>query len=383
MRSALEAADLAKASGKDVLDFVRSDAKDIIIDNMARQLQGDISYEVNMPNISRRGLLQTAPAIAILPLTAAITGCEPPERPEGIPISKFNKKSTAEEVTAGIDLTGKTALVTGCNSGIGYETMRVLALRGAHVYGTGRTEAKAREACESVAGITTPLMLELSDFDSIVSAANQFKATGAPLDILICNAGIMELPELEQVNGIEKQFYVNHLGHFVLVNNLLEQITAAPQGRVVSVSSGRATGAVPPEGIQFDNLSGEKGYEPDLAYGQSKLANVLFTLELAKRLESTTATANSLRPGVIPTNLGRHMPRWKVIALDTVGKLFTKTIAQGAATSCYVATAPALDKVSGYLFDNCNPVRAGGYTEDREMAAKLWTVSEQLTAGYI
>jgi NAD(P)-dependent dehydrogenase (short-subunit alcohol dehydrogenase family) len=338
---------------------------------------------VKFGNISRRQLLQAAPAIASLPLAAGITACAPPERPTGIPVSEFDKQSTAEAVTAGIDLTGKTALVTGCNSGIGYETMRVLALRGAHVYGTGRTVEKAREACARVVGRTTPLMLELSDFDSIVSAAEQFKAAGTPLDILICNAGIMELPELEQVEGIEKQFYVNHLGHFVLVNNLLAQIIAAPQGRVVSVSSGRATGAVPPEGIQFDNLSGEKGYDPELAYGQSKLANVLFTLELARRLENTAATANALRPGVIPTNLGRHMPRWKVVALETVGKVFTKTIEQGAATSCYLASAPALAKVSGYLFDNCNPVRAGGFTEDRAMAAKLWTVSEQLTANYI
>jgi len=333
--------------------------------------------------ISRRRLLQAVPALATLPVGANLSGCAPPERPTGIPTSRYDRDSTAEEVTAGIDLTGKTALVTGCNSGIGLETMRVLALRGAHVYGTGRTADKAREACASVAGKTTPLVLELADLDSVVSAANVIKADGAALDILICNAGIMELPELEQVNGIEKQFFVNHLGHFVLVNNLLEQIIAAPQGRVVSVSSGRATAAVAPEGIQFDNLSGERGYDPALAYGQSKLANVLFTLELAQRLEDTNATANALRPGVISTNLGRHMPRWKVIALDTVGKVFTKTSAQGAATTCYVATSPALDNVNGYFFDNCNPVRAGGFTEDRAMAQQLWLVSEQLAAGYI
>ena len=193
----------------------------------------------------------------------------------------------------------------------------------------------------------------------------------------------MELQELEQVNGIEKQFYVNHLGHFVLVNQLLEQVVASAQGRIVTVSSGRATGAAPPEGIQFENLSGEKAYDPALAYGQSKLANVLFTLELARRLKDTNATANSLRPGVIATNLGRHLPRWKVIALETVGRVFTKTIAEGAATTCYVATAPALSDVSGYFFDHSNPVRAGGFTEDTEMARQLWDVSAQLTADYI
>ena len=335
----------------------------------------------------RRRLLQSAPGLAVAGATAGtgitLGGCSSPERPPGVPVSPFGYRSTAEEVTEGIDLTGKTALVTGCNSGIGYETMRVLALRGAHVYGTGRTLEKAADACARVAGKTTPLVVELTDLDSITRATDQFRADGQPLDILICNAGVMELPELEQVNGIEKQFFVNHIGHFVLVNQLLDEVVAAPQGRVITVSSGRATAAVPPGGIEFDNLSGESGYDPQLAYGQSKLANVLLTLELARRLEGSNATANSLRPGVIPTNLGRHLPRWKVIALETVGAVFTKSIEEGAATTCYVATAPALSDVSGYFFDHSNPVRAGGYTEDTAMAAKLWEVSEQLTADYI
>jgi len=169
----------------------------------------------------------------------------------------------------------------------------------------------------------------------------------------------------------------------VLVNQLLEEVIAAPQGRIVVVSSGRATGNAPEAGIEFDNLSGEKGYDPSTAYGQSKLANVLFTLELAKRLEGTNATANALRPGVIPTNLGRHLPTWQNWVLENLGKPFTKTVGQGAATTCYVATAPALDGISGYFFEHCNPILAGGFTEDREMAARLWAVSEELTAGYI
>ncbi|RMF97607.1 MAG: oxidoreductase, partial [Gammaproteobacteria bacterium] len=168
-----------------------------------------------------------------------------------------------------------------------------------------------------------------------------------------------------------------------LVNQLLAEVIAAPQGRIVVVSSGQATRNAPPEGIQFDNLSGEKGYDPALAYGQSKLANILFTLELAERLKGTRATANALRPGVIPTNLGRHMPAWKPFLLKTVGRLFTKTVAQGAATTCYVATAPQLAGVSGYFFEDCNPIRAGGHTEDREMAHRLWRVSEALTRRWL
>lgn len=336
-------------------------------------------------SFNRRQILQITPALIAAPYAASLAGCSSGDtlRPAGVPVGPFGANSTAEEVTAGLDLSGKLALVTGCNSGIGYETMRVLALRGAHVLGAARTAEKAAAACASVAGQTTPVVIELTEFDSIVSATDQIRAMDMPLDILICNAGIMELPELNQVNGIEKQFYVNHLGHFVLVNRLLAEVMAAPQGRIVNVSSGQATRNAPDEGIQFDNLSGEQGYDPAIAYGQSKLANVLFTLELARRLEGTNATANALRPGVIPTNLGRHMPRWKVIALETVGKLFTKTVGQGAATTCYVATAPALSETSGYFFDHCNPVLAGGYTEDTEMAKELWAASEQLTAGYV
>lgn len=330
--------------------------------------------------LSRRQLLQATPVLAAAPYVA---GCEAPERPAGVHVSSFDRNSTAEEVTAGIDLNGKTALVTGCNSGIGYETLRVLALRGAHVYGAARTAEKAADACNSVSGTTTPLVVELTNPEGIVAAAREFKATGKALDIIICNAGVMELPQLELVNGIEKQFYVNHLGHFILVNQLLPEIAAAEQGRIVNVSSGRATGNAPEEGIQFDNLDGAKGYDPGKAYGQSKLANVLFTLELARRLEDTPATANAIRPGVIATNLGRHMPRWKTIALETLGKPFTKTVAQGASTQCYVATAPELEATSGAFFDHCNPILAGGYTQNTDMAARLWDVSQELTAPYL
>jgi NAD(P)-dependent dehydrogenase (short-subunit alcohol dehydrogenase family) len=332
---------------------------------------------------ARRRILQAAPAAAFAPFLTSCGSGEDLPPPSGVPIGPYDSNSTAEEVTDGLDLTGKTALVTGANSGIGYETMRVLALRGAHVIGSGRTLQKAQDACASVAGTTTPVVIELTDFGSVVAAANEIKALNTPIDMLICNAGVMEIQQLEQVNGIEKQFVVNHLGHFVLVNQLLEQVIASPQGRIVNVSSGSSIRTAPEVGIEFDNLSGESGYDPGRAYGQSKLANVLFTLELARRLADTSATANALRPGVIPTNLGRHMPRWQTLALETVGKAFTKTIPQGAATTCYVATNPALSNTSGYFFNHCNPHRPGGFTEDTNMATRLWEVSAQLTAGYL
>ena len=298
------------------------------------------------------------------------------------PRSAFGKKSTAEQVTAGIDLRGKTALITGVNSGLGLETMRVLTLRGAHVLGTARTMDKAKAACASVEGKATPLACELTDFDNIVACTNEVRAMGMPIDMLICNAGIMALPECEQVNGLEKQFATNHLGHFILVHRLLDQVKAAPKGRIVMLSSSGHTMA-PEDGIQFDNLSGEVGYKPWAAYGQSKLANLLMAKELAHRFEGTSVTANAVHPGVINTNLGRHFSKPMLFLSSLVGWLFMKSIPQGAATTCYVATSPDLDGVSGVYFADCNPEETSAHGQDMAMAAKLWSVSEDLAAQYI
>ncbi|MFN5011778.1 MAG: SDR family NAD(P)-dependent oxidoreductase [Gammaproteobacteria bacterium] len=310
----------------------------------------------------------------------------PPQRPPGAPIGPFGAESTAEEVTAGLDLAGRTALVTGGTSGLGLETARVLALRGAQVLVTGRTLEKAKAACAALPGRTTPIELELERWDTVAAAADLVRTLGMPIDMLVCNAGIMALPKLEQVNGLEKQFAVNHLGHFILVNRLLPQVKAAPQGRVVAVSSAGYRWA-PPAGIEFDNLSGERGYDPNRMYGQSKLANGLMTLELARRLgaEGSTATANAVHPGVINTNLGRHYPAWKRAAGKLIGWTFMKSVHQGAATSCYVATAPALARTRGLYFEDCNPVvpAPGKHMDDTALAARLWSVSEGLVKEYL
>ena len=306
-----------------------------------------------------------------------------PDRPAGVPVGPFGADSTAEEVTAGLDLSGKVALVTGVNSGLGAETLRVLTLRGAHVLGTARTLEKATAACAAAGDRATPFALELTDFDSVVACAAAVRREGVVLDMLVCNAGIMALPQLEQVNGLEKHFVTNHLGHFLLVNRLLDRVVAAPQGRVVVVSS-RGYLWAPPAGIEFDNLSGERGeYDPNRAYGQSKLANGLFSLELARRLAGTRATSNSVHPGIIRTNLGRHFPRWKKALSEVIGWTFMKSIQAGAATQCYVATNPRVAGVSGRYFINCNPEIPGGRMEDAALAAKLWTVSEELTRPWL
>jgi NAD(P)-dependent dehydrogenase (short-subunit alcohol dehydrogenase family) len=290
---------------------------------------------------------------------------------KGTPRSAFSEHATAEEVTAGLNLAGMTAVVTGCNSGLGLETMRVLALRGAHVIGTARTIEKGREACASVQGKTTPVVLELTDFDSVVACAAEIQKTNVALDMLILNAGIV-LRRLEQVNGLEKQFVVNHLGHFILANRVLDRVRAARQGRVVVVGSGLHQRA-PEGGIQFGDLSG-KGWS-DLAYEHSKLANGLFSLELSKRLRGTHATSNCVSPGLVLTNLARNVDASKLPP--------RRPVEEGAATTCYVATSPALANTTGEYFSNCNPAPQGKYQTDAAMAAKLWDVSTELTRKYL
>ena len=297
--------------------------------------------------------------------------------------SRFNNNSTAEGVTEGLDLTGKTILITGANSGLGYESMRVLAMRGAHILAAARTMKKAKEAAASVKGKVTPLVCELTDFNSIINCAKTVEKLKKPLDVLMCNAGIMELPELQTVNGIEKQFVVNYLGHFLLTQRLLPLLQAAPQGRLVMLSSGRITEA-PKSGIEFNNLSGRKFYDPLTAYGQSKLAAALFAMEFSRRFSKGKVTANALKPGVINTNLMKHQPWYKKVVILLISWAIWKSVEEGAATQCYVATQPSLKNVSGHFFSDCNPIiPKSPHFSNYKLSAKLWDVSLNLTSEYL
>jgi WW domain-containing oxidoreductase len=291
--------------------------------------------------------------------------------------SGFGASTTAEQVTQGLDLTGKTYLLTGVASGLGAEVLRVLTLRGAKVLGTVRTLERAREACARVGPLATPLACELADPASVRACVAAVKALGVRLDGIICNAGIMALPKLEKAHGYELQFFTNHIGHFILVTGLLGQLTDA--GRVVMLSSAAHQNA-PREGIQFDNLSGDKGYGAWANYGQSKLANLLFALELARRLEGTRQTANAVHPGVISTNLSRHMPAVARTLFGMVEPLFLKTLGEGAATETYVATHPSLDGVSGKYFADCNLKAPRADALDAALAKRLWTTSEEIVS---
>ncbi|MDB6061189.1 MAG: oxidoreductase [Verrucomicrobiaceae bacterium] len=291
----------------------------------------------------------------------------------------FGYGSTAEMVTAGISLVGKTILVTGCNSGLGFETMRVLALRGAHIIGTARTAAKAMAATRLVQGLTTPLACELADPQSVRACIASIKEKGIRLDAIIANAGIMALPKLETAFGYELQFFTNHVGHFILVTGLLDTLT--DNARVVILSSS-AHQRAPQQGIQFDNLDGSKGYEAWAFYGQSKIANLLFAKELSRRFAATGKTANACHPGVIKTNLGRNI---NPLITNTIGPianaLLFKTIPEGAATQCYAAVNPGAIGISGAYFADCNVAECRADANDSALAKKLWERTEEIVAS--
>ncbi|KAI0498282.1 hypothetical protein KFK09_021523 [Dendrobium nobile] len=302
--------------------------------------------------------------------------------------SGYGSASTAEEVTEGIDASNLTVIITGGASGIGAETARVFALRRAHVIIAARNVEAANDTkkiiIESNPAARVDIMkLDLSSLKSVRAFADNFLATGLPLNILINNAGVMFCPFQLSVDGFEMQFATNHLGHFYLTNLLLENIKRTAkatgiEGRIVNLSS-IAHLHTYEGGILFDQIDNKAGYNDRKAYGQSKLANILHALELSRRLkeEGANVTVNSVHPGVIMTNLMRHsFPMMKVIQVFTY--LLWKNVQQGAATTCYVSLHPSIIGVTGKYFDDCNEVKPSILASDEELARRLWDFSEKL-----
>ncbi|TXD39628.1 SDR family oxidoreductase [Lujinxingia vulgaris] len=293
--------------------------------------------------------------------------------------SGFGYGSTAEEVTEGLDLGGKTILITGCNSGIGKESFRVLAARGAHIIAAARTEGKAQATADElgVSAQTTAVACELSEPESVRACVEAVKALGRPIDVLMLNAGIMALPELQVHHGYELQFLTNHIGHFILTQGLRDSLSE--DARVVALSSAGHQ-HTPKGGIAFDNLDGRNGYDAWRFYGQSKLANLLFARELARQFEGSERQAYSVHPGVIKTNLTRHMNPILTSLFGMFESLTLKNVEQGAATQCYVAVHPQVD-ASGAYFADCNEAKSSSYGRDMELARRLWDESERIVEG--
>lgn len=293
--------------------------------------------------------------------------------------SGFGYASTAEEVTEGLDLAGRTILITGVGSGLGLESARVLAKRGARILGAARSREKAAAVCDTLGGGAVPLACELAEPASVRACVEEVREKGLVLDVLLCNAGIMALPERTLAHGQELQFLTNHIGHFMLVTGLLGQL--ADRARVVVLSSGAHAWA-PSGGIAFDDLTLANGYSPNRAYGQSKLANLLFARALARRFAGTKKTANAVHPGVINTNLSRHMSPFTRALAPIAEAIALKSVAQGAATQCFVAVHPSVEGVSGEYFADCNVARSSRHSRNEAMGERLWKVSEEIVAGF-
>lgn len=309
--------------------------------------------------------------------------------------SGFNSKSTADEVIKGISLTGKIAIVTGGNTGIGLETTKILAAAGATVIVPARDIEKAKKNLNGISNVEIETMDQI-DPKSIDSFAEKFLASGRPLHLLINNAGIMWVPLRRDSRGIESQLATNYLGQFHLVAQLWPALKKANGARVINVSS---------QGHQFSSFNFDdpnflhREYETLQAYGQSKTASNLFTVELDNRIKNFNVRAYALHPGSIHgTELGREASPelfQKLGFFDADGNILPevlaslKTIPQGAATTVWCATSPMLNNIGGVYCEDVDvaelttgaPGSLGvqSYSLDKENAKRLWDLSEQLT----
>ena len=274
---------------------------------------------------------------------------------------------------------GKTCMVTGANSGIGKATALALAQMGATVVMVCRDPARGEEAqreitTQSSNSAVDLLQADLSSQQSIRQLVETFQHHYTDLHVLINNAGASESARRETVDGLEMTFAVNYLAPFLLTNLLLDVLKASAPARIVNVSSGaQASGS-----IQLDDLQAEHHYSPMRAYGQSKLAVVLFTYELARRLQGTGVTANCFDPGFVRTNIGQRDASLPVRLLIKLIWSFGKSPAQGAQTSVYLASSPEVEGVTGHYFAKGRPGRSAASSYDESLQRHLWEQSTQL-----
>lgn len=303
-------------------------------------------------------------------------------------VTPFGFSSTAAQVAQGIDLTGRRALVTGASSGLGAETARALAGTGAAITLAVRDVAVGELVAKDIAEATGNQDVHVAHLD-LADPASVTAFTAAwqgPLHVLVNNAGVMACPEQHSEQGWELQFATNHLGHFALATGLHDALAADGAARIVVVSS---TGHQQSPVVWDDVNFAFRRYDPWLAYGQSKTANVLFAVEATRRWADDNITANALMPGAIYTNLQRHI---EGRGSGSVPAELIKTVEQGAATSVLLATSPRMQGVGGRYFVDCNESetvdrRTGTlhgvarYAVDPDNARRLWTLSEELIAN--
>jgi NAD(P)-dependent dehydrogenase (short-subunit alcohol dehydrogenase family) len=275
-------------------------------------------------------------------------------------------------------MTGKICMVTGATDGIGKATAMALAQMGATVVVAGRSEQKCVATVEQIVQKTGNQQVEhmLSDFSVLAEVrqlAADFVRRNDRLDVLVNNAGAMFLRRSLSPEGYEMTFAVNHLAPFLLTHLLLDIIKASAPARIVNVASGGHRRKV----LDFDDLQSRKGYSPMRVYGKSKLANMLFTYELAHRLKGTSVTVNAMHPGFVRTNMGANNG-WFVRLMLPLIHIASLTPEQGARTAVYLASSPEVEGVSGKYFINCAPARSSRASHDKEAAARLWQASAEM-----
>lgn len=308
-------------------------------------------------------------------------------------MSNFGAQSTTDEVLAAHDLSGQTVFITGGASGLGQETARAMAAKGAHVVIAARDPAKLDIAASEIREATgselvETIVLDLASQDAVRACGAEANERFDKIDLLINNAGVMACPQGQTADGFEMQFGTNHLGHFSLTKHILPLVRKGSGKRIVNLSSrAHHNDRVHLDDVGFEN----REYEKWASYGQSKTANILFSVALDKRLDDIDVFA--VHPGGIQTNLGRHLTEEDVAALmarleeSDRGGFAWKTVAQGAATSCWAATAPEIAGQGGVYCEDCHIAETDDQSEasgvrsyalDPEIAEGLWSLSEQM-----
>ena len=313
--------------------------------------------------------------------------------------SAYSLQSPANAYYMPPSIQDKTILITGGNTGLGLESAKRLAAAGANVIVTTRTDAKGQQAVKDIqeytqnnSGTVSYQTLDLCDLSQVKECAKSLVSTGKKFDVLMNNAGVMALPELELTkDGYERTFQTNHLGHFVLTSILMGSL--ADKARIINVSSEAYKFA--DKGLELDNLNSEKSFGPWKSYGTSKLSNILFTKELQRRIDESgkSITANSLHPGAVATDLGRYLvgeEKWNRMKQEGMTfqeqllfvplSKFTKTVADGASTQIFLAADSSLDTnpSRGEYFIDCKVNKPWDTALDMEKARALWEASESM-----
>lgn len=274
---------------------------------------------------------------------------------------------------------GKVCLVTGGTSGIGYVTARELAKQGAIVIITARNEEKGKRSVEKLRaesgnGEINALMADFGSQSQVRDLAEAFKQQYDRLDVLVNNAGAIYLRRTVSQDGIEMTFAANHLAPFLLTNLLLDKLIESAPARIVNVASNAHEGRQ----INFDDLEGKRNYSFMNAYGQSKLANILFTYELDRRLPGNEVTVNAVHPGYVGTNMGANNG-WLVRLFLPINRLFAIDVEEGAETVTYMASSPEVEGVSGKYYYQKRAISSSPLSHDERNAQKLWAVSAEMT----